>query len=265
MTGTTTTGFQRSMSSDRLDIVADEEAFSYNGRDSANFQSPPHVGYASALVRQHQRTPNSWFEELLNRDHVVTGQRVHVLLEDEDGNFGKDFTGILQTPPLQHRDNIYDWRVQIQDPTTLMVQSFANSTILKGPADSVTVGGAIRDVAREYSNRVAGLTLDDVLDPEFEADNFPVPLAWFWTDYESERNILQRLVNTMGPPASFYVNSLGQLVFTSCENRGARPSRSEGRAASRSAKSCPSQTMWWTCPMTPASLSPCTAGYFPRT
>ena len=65
--------------SDRLDIVADEEAFSYNGRDSANFQSPPHVGYASALVRQHQRTPNSWFEELLNRDHVVTGQRVHVL------------------------------------------------------------------------------------------------------------------------------------------------------------------------------------------
>ena len=206
--------------SDRLDIVADEEAFSYNGRDSANFQSPPHVGYASALVRQHQRTPNSWFEELLNRDHVVTGQRVHVLLEDEDGNFGKDFTGILQTPPLQHRDNIYDWRVQIQDPTTLMVQSFANSTILKGPADGVTVGSGIRDVAREYSNRVAGLELDDVLDPLFEPDNFPVRLAWFWTDYESERNILQRLVNTMGPPASFYVNNLGQLVFTSCESRG---------------------------------------------
>ena len=206
--------------SDPINVIAAEETFSYNGRDSANFQSPPHVGYASAVVRQHQSASNPWFEELLNRSHVITGQRVHILLEDEEGNYGKDFTGILQTPPLQHRDNIYDWRVSIQDPTTLMVQSFANSTILKGPADSVTVGSAILDVARGYADRVAVLGLDDVLDPEFDASIFPVPLAWFWTDYESERNILQRLVNTQGPPASFYVNNLGQLVFTGCESQG---------------------------------------------
>lgn len=205
--------------SDPIEVVAAEDAFSYNGRDSANFQSPPHVGYASALVRQHQSAERPWFEELLNRSHVITGQRVHILLEDENGNFGKDFTGILQSPPLQHQDNIYDWRVQVQDPTTLMVQSFANSTILKGPTDNVTIGSAIREVAQAYANRIVGLTLDDVLDPEFDANLFPVPLAWFWTDYESERNIFQRLVNTQGPPASFYVNSLGMMVFTGCGAR----------------------------------------------
>ena len=208
--------------SEPVDIVADEDAFSYNGRDSANFQSPPHVGYASALVRQHQSTDRPWFEELLNRNHVITGQRVHLMLRDADGNYGKDFTGILQSPPLQHQDNIYDWRVTLQDPTTLMVQSFANSATLLGPQDAIsarTVGALIRTVCQAYADRTAGLTLDDVLDPEFEPDHFPVPLAWFWTDYESERDILQRLVNTQGPPTGFYVNNLGQLTFTGCEDR----------------------------------------------
>ena len=208
--------------SEPVQIVADEDAFSYNGRDSANFQSPPHVGYASALVRQHQSTDNSWFEQLLDRNHVITGQRVHIMLRDADGNYGKDFTGILQSPPLQHQDNIYDWRVTIQDPTTLMVQSFANSATLLGPQDAIstrTIGALIRTVCQAYAGRVSGLTLDDVLDPDFKPDNFPVPLAWFWTDYESERDILQRLVNTQGPPTGFYVNNLGQLTFTGCEDR----------------------------------------------
>ena len=208
--------------SEPVDIVADEDAFSYNGRDSANFQSPPHVGYASALVRQHQNTDRPWFEELLNRNHVITGQRVHILLRDNEGHYGKDFTGILQSPPLQHQDNIYDWRVTLQDPTTLMVQSFANSATLLGPQDAVsarTVGALIRTVCRAYADRVAGLDIDDVLDPNFDPDDFPVPLAWFWTDYESERDILQRLVNTQGPPTGFYVNNLGQLTFTGCEDR----------------------------------------------
>ena len=208
--------------SEPVDIVADEDAFSYNGRDSANFQSPPHVGYASALVRQHQSTDRPWFEELLNRNHVITGQRVHLMLRDAEGNYGKDFTGILQSPPLQHQDNIYDWRVTLQDPTTLMVQSFANSATLLGPQDAIsarTIGALIRTVCQAYADRTAGLTLDDVLDPEFEPDHFPVPLAWFWTDYESERDILQRLVNTQGPPTGFYVNNLGQLTFTGCEDR----------------------------------------------
>ena len=209
--------------SEPVDIVADEDAFSYNGRDSANFQSPPHVGYASALVRQHQTADNPWFEQLLNRNHVITGQRVHMMLRDSDGNYGKDFTGILQSPPLQHQDNIYDWRVTIQDPTALMVQSFSNSATLMGPQDAVatrTVGALIQRVAQSYANRVSGLTLDDVLDPNFAPANFPVPLAWFWTDYESERDILQRLVNTQGPPTGFHVNNLGQMVFTGCEDRG---------------------------------------------
>ena len=209
--------------SDPLDIVANEDAFSYNGRDSANFQSPPHVGYASALVRQHQNTDQPWFEELLNRNHVITGQRVHMMLRDADGNYGKDFTGILQSPPLKHQDNIYDWRVSLQDPTTLMVQSFSNSATLLGPQDAMntrTVGALIQRVAQSYADRVSGLTLDDVLDPNFAPANFPVPLAWFWTDYESERDILQRLVNTQGPPTGFYVNDLGQMVFTGCEDRG---------------------------------------------
>ena len=209
--------------SEPVDIVADEDAFSYNGRDSANFQSPPHVGYASALVRQHQTADNPWFEQLLNRNHVITGQRVHMMLRDSDGNYGKDFTGILQSPPLQHQDNIYDWRVTIQDPTALMVQSFSNSATLMGPQDAVatrTVGALIQRVAQSYANRVSGLTLDDVLDPDFAPANFPVPLAWFWTDYESERDILQRLVNTQGPPTGFHVNNLGQMVFTGCEDRG---------------------------------------------
>ena len=208
--------------SEPVDIVADEDAFSYNGRDSANFQSPPHVGYASALVRQHQSTDRPWFEELLNRNHVITGQRVHLMLRDAEGNYGKDFTGILQSPPLQHQDNIYDWRVTLQDPTTLMVQSFANSATLLGPQDAIsarTIGALIRTVCQAYADRTAGLVLDDVLDPEFEPDHFPVPLAWFWTDYESERDILQRLVNTQGPPTGFYVNNLGQLTFTGCEDR----------------------------------------------
>ena len=209
--------------SEPLDIVANEDAFSYNGRDSANFQSPPHVGYASALVRQHQNTDQPWFEELLNRNHVITGQRVHMMLRDADGNYGKDFTGILQSPPLKHQDNIYDWRVSLQDPTTLMVQSFSNSATLLGPQDAMntrTVGALIQRVAQSYADRVSGLTLDDVLDPNFAPGNFPVPLAWFWTDYESERDILQRLVNTQGPPTGFYVNDLGQMVFTGCEDRG---------------------------------------------
>ena len=208
--------------SEPVDIVADEDAFSYNGRDSANFQSPPHVGYASALVRQHQGVDRPWFEELLNRNHVITGQRVHILLRDSDGHYGKDFTGILQSPPLQHQDNIYDWRVTLQDPTTLMVQSFANSATLLGPQDAIdtrTVGALIRRVCQAYADRTAGLTLEDVLDPGFVDDHFPVPLAWFWTDYESERDILQRLVNTQGPPTGFHVNSLGQMVFTGCEAR----------------------------------------------
>ena len=209
--------------SEPIDIVANEDAFSYNGRDSANFQSPPHVGYASLLVRQHQGADRPWFEELLNRNHVITGQRVHILLKDIDGNYGKDFTGILQSPPLQHRDNIYDWRVTLQDPTTLMVQSFSNSATLLGPQDDIatrTIGALIQRVCQSYADRVSGLTLDDVLDPDFVPDNFPVPLAWFWTDYESERDILQRLVNTQGPPTGFYVNALGQMIFTGCEDRG---------------------------------------------
>ena len=164
--------------SEPVDIVADEDAFSYNGRDSANFQSPPHVGYASALVRQHQSTDRPWFEELLNRNHVITGQRVHLMLRDAEGNYGKDFTGILQSPPLQHQDNIYDWRVTLQDPTTLMVQSFANSATLLGPQDAIsarTIGALIRTVCQAYADRTAGLTLDDVLDPEFEPDHFLSP------------------------------------------------------------------------------------------
>ena len=209
--------------SDPLEIIASEDASSYNGRDSANFQSPPHVGYASAVVRQHQSADSPWFEELLDRNHVITGQRVHIMLRDKDFNYGKDFSGILQSPPIQHRDNIYDWRLSIHDPTTLMVQSFANSALLVGPQDAVstrTVGSLIQRVCQAYADRVANLNLDDVLDPAFDPDNFPVPLAWFWTDYESERDILQRLVNTQGPPTGFYVNNLGQLVFTGCEDRG---------------------------------------------
>ena len=209
--------------SDPLEIIASEDASSYNGRDSANFQSPPHVGYASAVVRQHQSADSPWFEELLDRNHVITGQRVHIMLRDKDYNYGKDFSGILQSPPIQHRDNIYDWRLSIHDPTTLMVQSFANSALLVGPQDAVstrTVGALIQRVCQAYADRVANLNLDDVLDPTFDPDHFPVPLAWFWTDYESERDILQRLVNTQGPPTGFYVNSLGQLVFTGCEDRG---------------------------------------------
>ena len=205
--------------SEPIPIVADEEAFSYNGRDSANLQSPPHVGNFSALVRQHQSEPWSWFTELLNRDHVITGQRVHMLVGDQDGNYDKAATGVMQRPQFTHRDNIYDWRVTADDPTALMVQNFANSTTLEGPrVPAYTVGDAILDTAQGYATQ-HNLDLYDVITEDFDAADFPVPLAWFWTNFESERNIFQRLVNTQGPPANFYPDKYGRLKFVGCVER----------------------------------------------
>ena len=202
-------GVEEIFVSDPIEVVADEDAYVYSARDSANLQSPPHVYSFSAVVRQHQDEPFTWFTELLNQGHVITGQRVHMLVVDENLNYDKAGTGIMQTPQFTHRDNIFDWRMTADDPTALMVGNFANSTILHGPGTPTTVGQALIETFQGYANQHNLDLYLHVLDPSFDADDFPVPLAWFWTNFESERNIAQRLVNTQGPPASFYVNKYG--------------------------------------------------------
>ena len=190
-----------------------------NSRDSAISLSPPSIPTMNAIIFDE----NDFLTRYLHTDrwplHLTYAQTMVVF--ESNGYYEASFSGVLNTPNYVN-DDTHKWlHISATGMSSLLTQNARlNHPRLFTPADDMTVGKIIVESTRHYA-QVNNLDLEDILadDPQTVEDDFPMPVAYWWMSGENLWTVYQRCIASQGPPATFYENALGKVVFWS----GRRP------------------------------------------
>ena len=190
-----------------------------NSRDSAISLSPPSIPTMNAIIFDE----NDFLTRYLHTDRWplhLTYAKATVIFES-NGYYEASFSGVLNTPNYVN-DDTHKWlHISATGMSSLLTQNARlNHPRLFTPADDMTIGKIIVESTRHYA-QVNNLDLEDILadDPQTVEDDFPMPVAYWWMSGENLWTVYQRCIASQGPPATFYENALGKVVFWS----GRRP------------------------------------------
>ena len=205
----------------RLLALTEHKATFFNGRDSTRSQTPPQVPHFQAMLfddgnEMWERTIRNYTDDSKTRSELGAGVRVHAILVSPTTNY-KLATGILQETTQEYDENLAWIKLVGNGSSSLLTASQVLSSKLWSPSKRLTVGDAIEEVHTAYLESVAlnliPHGLEEWLDPSFDKLQFRMRLNWWWTNFEAPWNVLYRLIATQGPPASWYENRFGKLIF----------------------------------------------------
>ncbi len=183
----------------KSDAVVALEASVVRGRDSQRQLTPPRVPAMRCKIWDHEATEDGSSGIYYTRPYV-SGTEVSLLGMLPGGECKAVFTGVVDTVGYKFNQNLFTYTINALGMTSRLTRDKLYSEVL---SDS-SVAKALRKVlsAADWGD---GFSLTD--------SQFSTILSYWWLSGETGWQAIQRLVNTEGPPSTFYENNLGELVF----------------------------------------------------
>ena len=188
-----------------------------NGRDSAISLSPPHIPSFSCSVVDDDQAFYNAHDDAQGLPAELTHSEVRVIEESHFRNRAL-FTGVLMNPKyiLDNRQRYMQLRgngmASLMAATNLVNLPELYTPGVHGGSSGITTRNAIWNVARKYAETYGHLSARDIIE-SISAQSFYTRLPYWWVNWENPWSVFGRIVQTEGPPANFYENEYGRLVF----------------------------------------------------
>ena len=189
-----------------------------NGRDSAISLSPPHIPSFSCSVVDDDQAFYNAHDDAQGLPAELTHSEVRVIEESHFRNRAL-FTGVLMNPKyiLDNRQRYMQLRgngmASLMAATNLINLPQLYTPGAFNNSGGITVRSAIWALARQYSQTYGGVGAGDIIESISLGAYYSTRLPYWWVNWETPWSVFGRLVQTEGPPASFYENEYGRLVF----------------------------------------------------
>ena len=189
-----------------------------NGRDSAISLSPPHIPSFSCSVVDDDQAFYNAHDDAQGLPVELTHSEVRVIEESHFRNRAL-FTGVLMNPKyiLDNRQRYMQLRgngmASLMAATNLINLPQLYTPGAFNNSGGITVRSAIWALARQYSQTYGGVGAGDIIESISLGAYYSTRLPYWWVNWETPWSVFGRLVQTEGPPASFYENEYGRLVF----------------------------------------------------